>query len=176
MPPQIPPYRSGAHWLGARTAGAKAQLTGICVPPRAGGREEVRGRASVLCREAQTPPPHSLGPQPLTPSPVLGELISEEVVSGQLDGLLRGDKGQVHSSSCGAQWGAQAGRRPGLGRLSASTGLPARRAPPQPLLGSSSCPLTRIGARRGRTRQGQGRASSRRPAHPPCMIYPFPPP
>lgn len=31
--------------------------------------------------------------------PVLGELISKEVVGGQLDGLLRGDEGQVHGGS-----------------------------------------------------------------------------
>lgn len=40
------------------------------------------GRASVLCLEAQTPP-SDLGSQQLggqSPSPVLGELVSEEVV------------------------------------------------------------------------------------------------
>lgn len=38
-------------------------------------------------------------------SPILRELMSEEVISSQLDGLLRGDQGQVYCCSCGASEG-----------------------------------------------------------------------
>lgn len=73
-------------------------------PPQGQGEGPLQDTASILCLEAQTPP--LLTPAPSSqpgPSPVLGELMPEEVVGCQLDGLLGGDEGEVHSSSCVAR-------------------------------------------------------------------------
>lgn len=80
-----------------------------------------------------------------SPSPVLRELMSEEVVGCQLDGLLGGNEGQVHGSPCEARgrtqvrgpgWG---GSRPALASQLAKP-CPVTRWPPPPALSPTSVP------------------------------------
>lgn len=95
--------------------------------------------------------------------------MSEEVVGCQLDGLLGGDEGQVHSGSCGA--GGQLVTR--VGRCLARTCCLAIKAPSQSLL-AISCPLTHIWAwcvpgGGGQARMGQHLWFRRSRAHCICL-------
>lgn len=103
--------------------------------------------------------------------------MSKEVVSSQLDGLLRGDEGQVHSGSCGA-WGAGEHGEGSTGRSVTQAGEalgqhkpPAGRAPPQSLLGSP--PALSPTLVPGGAGPGRGSASSGHSPHPPCAMDPF---
>lgn len=69
---------------------------------RSSSRKERPCTVKVRGSRRASPCPWSGGTDP-SPSPVLGELISEEVVGCQLNGLLGGDKGQVHGGSCGTR-------------------------------------------------------------------------
>lgn len=108
----------------------------------------------------------------LSPSPVLGEMMSEEVVGCQLDGLLGGDKGQVHGSPCEARGGHRRIRGPGWGGTRPALASQLAKAWPSHSL-AASCPLTHICARRGR---GPGRDWEPLPLRALCLPCPHDPP
>lgn len=138
--------------------------------------------SSSVGRKAQNPPPYDLGSREAallagpSPSPILGELISEEVVSCQLDGLLRSDEGQVHCSSCGARGGgAQADQWSRREALSQPTGLPAGRVlPVTPWLPPPALSPTFVPGGGG-NQAGQGSASFSRHCSPSPMVLPLQP-
>lgn len=161
-------------WPRAKDHGGWSCRQRLLTPPSAGGggedkdeedgtqEEEERGRERRprTPRWGQREGTPVLGPEARPPSPVLGEVMSEEVVGCQLNSLLGGDKGQVHGGSCGHIM---------VGRLSASTRFPVGRALPQSILGRRLLPSHPHWCQAGR---GPGRDRAVLPPPALCSLSP----
>lgn len=93
--------RGAGRGPGPRTTGAgAADSVPASRPALRGSGEGARTRRTGQ-EEQERRGPARLSWAGGTPSPVLGEVMSEEVIGCQLNRLLGGDKGQVHGGSCG---------------------------------------------------------------------------